>query len=359
MGSPFEDAVEAFVDDCRDDVGTGGQLVIFSKGHLAADVAVGVDGLSRAVDSDSLMPVYCATKPLLAAAVTALAHDGRLDLEAALSAFLPEVRGTSLGRVSLRSLLAHRAGPWEFTAHRARMLAPSGRFDGLLHYDSDGPHTDAVYSEIGAWLLLSRVVELETGNPWEEAVRQDVIEPFGLGGMTYLGMSSSEYLEIRTRLRCNISFAGGHRYPLLSEVTEAVCTDRNPGFGGYSSMMGLAKFYEGVRCALDCSTSNGETLWKTLVTPQRSEEFDSALERVCSFSLGLMVDLAGHGFSRECSDESFGHAGLMGCTYAFCDPAFELAVAVHHCSVVNPLTSIGLRRPRVIDAIYRAVLERR
>ncbi len=69
-----------------------------------------------------------------------------------------------------------------------------------------------------------------------------------------------------------------------------------------------------------------------------------------------MVGLPDHQFGRRVSDRAFGHSGFGGMTGAFADPAHDLVVAFHLNGRVDTESALDLRRPALVDGIYRAVV---
>ena len=110
-----------------------------------------------------------------------LYEDGRLDLDAAVSSYLPDFAQNGKQDVTIRQLLTHSAG-----------LAPYRRFDQMglttraeaidaimaeeLQY---APGTDAQYSGLGI-ITLSLVIEKLTGQPLDAYAEQHIFEPLGM-----------------------------------------------------------------------------------------------------------------------------------------------------------------------------------
>lgn len=77
----------------------------YSRGYGVADVETG-----RAVTERTLFRVGSVTKMVTAAALTQLAADGKLDLQAPISTYVPELAGKRMGAVTTHQLLTHSAG---------------------------------------------------------------------------------------------------------------------------------------------------------------------------------------------------------------------------------------------------------
>ena len=132
--------------------------------------------------------VYSLTKTWLAALVLRLAGEGQLGLDDALARWCPGVPRAA--EFTLRQLLSHTAGvpdygalaeyhaavratpsrPWSLEEFVERTVARGLRFE---------PGAGFAYSNPG-YMLLRRVCELASGEPWSEALASRVLRPLGL-----------------------------------------------------------------------------------------------------------------------------------------------------------------------------------
>lgn len=153
------------------------------------DVATGA-----AMSTDTLFRIYSMTKPVTAVVVMQLVSEGRATLDSPVSAFLPEfadVRVTpdgGVGRapvraVTVRDLLLHTSGLSHRTSDLYRTLGVRSRTDSLPTFIRkiaaaplmEDPGTRFRYSE--ASTVLGRLVEVWTGQSFDEAVQQRVLTP--------------------------------------------------------------------------------------------------------------------------------------------------------------------------------------
>jgi len=178
-------------------------------------------------------------------AVHRLAHLGELDLDSAVSRFLP---GSPCDRrTTIRDLLTHRAGLWEWQPF---YLAddPRRAVDVLpLRYT---PGTARHYSDVG-FMLLGRVIEAVTGSGLAIAVQHLVHGPLGMrstgfGPVTGVVAASSVGDRAEERM-----VATGEPYPIVLESRrphrwrdEEIIGEANDGncfhaFAGVSGHAGL------------------------------------------------------------------------------------------------------------------------
>jgi len=85
--------------------GFGAQLTVFARGELVADLWAG-DGMA----ADALTGLYSITKGAAHLVVALLVQDGVLKLDRRVSSYWPEFSGGGKDALTLRDLLAHRAG---------------------------------------------------------------------------------------------------------------------------------------------------------------------------------------------------------------------------------------------------------
>jgi CubicO group peptidase (beta-lactamase class C family) len=117
------------------------------------------------------------SKQFTAAAVLRLAEARRLDLDDPLSRFFPDAPADKAG-ITLRQLLTHQSGLSQAyaadgvaerdAAARAILAAPLGSAPGAFRYSNDN------------YTLLAIVIEIASGQAFEDFVRENVFAPAGL-----------------------------------------------------------------------------------------------------------------------------------------------------------------------------------
>lgn len=142
-----------------------------------------IDG--HAPDADVQYRIGSITKTFVAVQVMRLRDQGALDLADPLERHLP---GTAAGALTIAQLLGHTSGLasespgpwWERTAGTLRpqlgdildepaVRHPAGR---RFHYSNSG------------FALLGALVSRLRGQPWDDALRQDLLDPLGLARTT-------------------------------------------------------------------------------------------------------------------------------------------------------------------------------
>ena len=113
-----------------------GQLSAYVQGRRVVDLWTGAD-----TDGDTLFGVFSSTKGAAHLVVALLVQDGTLELDREVAYYWPEFAAEGKGAVTLRELLAHRAGvvgadagftarSWPTTGWWPNGSRPSGRSGG-------------------------------------------------------------------------------------------------------------------------------------------------------------------------------------------------------------------------------------
>jgi CubicO group peptidase (beta-lactamase class C family) len=174
--------VQGFVDD--DEV-VGAELLVLKNGRSILHAAYGF------ADRDARVPmatgsVFCVrsmTKPLIGAATWMLIEERRLKLGDRASQFLPAFDVEGLRDITMEQLLRHQSGlpmslimgsdPRKLASLRA--VADLARAD-VLEFE---PGTGFTYSDQGTDTLTA-VIEVVTGTPAGDFVRERLLEPLGM-----------------------------------------------------------------------------------------------------------------------------------------------------------------------------------
>ncbi|MGW3338619.1 serine hydrolase domain-containing protein [Streptomyces sp. NPDC001009] len=206
------------------------------------------------VDEDTLFVLGSVTKPFTATALMRLVAEGRVELDAPVRRYVPELAlpdERAAAEITVLQLLNHTAGlDW-------RMSADTGEGDdALAAYVAKmseveliaPPGARASYSQVG-YNLAGRIMERVTGRTYEQAVVSLLFEPLGLSN-TFFAAG-----DVMTR-----RFAVGHN--VGEDGAPAVARQwkdsrgNNPGGGGSSSVADLlrwARFHLGDGRAQDGS----------------------------------------------------------------------------------------------------------
>jgi D-alanyl-D-alanine carboxypeptidase len=215
----------------------GAVLALRDPSGASFTVTSGVADATRSgapIDASTPWIIGSATKTFVAVVVLQLAQEGKLDLDATVERFFPELPAAS--RITTRQLLQHTSGVGEYL-HTAAV-------DGGARRAWSAPELIAVavargpVAEPGAghrysntnYLLLGEIVEKVTSRPWYAEVRSRVIEPLGLRHTGYAGEPSApplgtgyviaggKFVEAALRWHPSLGGAAGAMYSTAADL---------------------------------------------------------------------------------------------------------------------------------------------
>lgn len=143
-----------------------------------------IDPASAPVDLDIAWNIGSVTKTFVAVVALQLADEGRIDLDAGIATYLPDLADAA--SITPRQLLAHTSGLNEYLdkpevqGDSARVwttpeLIAVAEAGGRLGEPGTGHH----YSNTN-FIILGEIIEQLTGTTWDEQVRTRIVEPLGL-----------------------------------------------------------------------------------------------------------------------------------------------------------------------------------
>ncbi|MFE5936295.1 serine hydrolase domain-containing protein [Streptomyces sp. NPDC056470] len=377
VAAGFEPVRDAFLRNFEQRGERGAAVSVYRDGVKVVDLWAGtrdVDGeIPWAVDTAQV--VRSATKGVAAAVPLLLHQRGQLDLDAPVGTYWPEFKTAGKERVSVRQLLAHRAGvpvldrpltlaeaidpataqaaiaaqapAWEpGTAHGYHAHTFSWLLSGLVHRVTG--------RTIGRWVAeeMARPLGLDLwiGLPPEEAGRVG-----RLGSVEEREPADSGALKLRPRRAVTEAYrdpgsltrrAFGAIDPKPDENDPAYRAAELPGSAGVSTARALARFYASTLGPVDGGPRLFAPATLTLARTEESAGPDRVLMVGTRFGLGHML----HGpASPLLGPTSFGHPGRGG-SLAFADPESSLAFGY----VTNGMRKTVTADPRA-QALVRAV----
>ncbi|NGN64743.1 beta-lactamase family protein [Streptomyces sp. A7024] len=313
----------------------GAQLVVHRGGERVVDL------WSDGVSGESLLGVFSSTKGAAYLVTALLVQDGVLDLDRTVASYWPEFAAEGKGGVTLRELLAHRAGvvgldagfsQEELADDRAiaallagqRPFWQPGRFFGYHGY------------VIGA--LVGEVVFRATGRTLQEWYEERIRAPYGLD--LWLGLPESEEPRFLSTLpmlptpeqRAEIKAAAYTPYSLTGIAynehapgsvaledfpnSRTVRANGQASVGGIGSARGLSGMYAAAVFGLDGRDPFLKPDTAAEFARIHSEGKDLVSGTPKAFGLGF------HSFATHFSSiaaDAFGHSGASG-SLAFADP---------------------------------------
>ncbi len=369
LSHSVDDALQSAIDR---GVCPGAVLLVRRRGRILHHRAYGRASLiptARPATLDTIYDLASLTKPLATGtALLCLVADGRARLDEAVEVYLPALKGTPAGSVSLFHLLTHSAGlPWwrpfyEQIGERDRVQSGflGSEKAKTLVLEAIGrealesaPGTKSVYSDLG-FILLGFIVERLTGQAPPAYCRDRVYraveaEPlfyFGRDGMPSWGTVSPDFV------------APTEQDPWRGRMLCGEVHDENAyalgGIAGHSGLFGTAQAVAAVSGAwLNAYQGRPSPLSSEWVRRfvARQDEISGT-----SWALGWDTPSSPSSSGTRFSPKSFGHLGFTG-TSLWVDPERELEVVLLTNRVHPSRENQAIRRlrPAIHDLIVESV----
>ncbi|MCQ9178214.1 beta-lactamase family protein [Streptomyces sp. IBSBF 2953] len=363
----------AFVADEQPDY--EGQLCAYVHGRRVVDLWASGDGAGP----DSLYGVVSSTKGAAHLVTALLVQEGTLELDRKVTYYWPEFAAEGKGALTLRDLLAHRAGvvgtdsgfsPQELADDRqlAERLADQRPF--WRPGTAFGCHALV----IGA--LTGEVVRRATGRTLQEVYEERVRLPYGLD--FFLGLAAAHEPRFRTAQRMAPtaeqralldSLPGGpHTLAAVAfnrhtaEPTDLELLPNDPlvrakgpaSVGGFASARGLAGLYAAAISEVDGKAPLLKEDTAAEFGQLHSVGYDVVARSHTSYGLGFQATAdTWHPFLGV---GAFGHSGEGGCQ-AFADPRSGLAYGYTRRRFAFP-GGAAPENDRLAGAVHRAALAR-
>lgn len=142
------------------------------------------DPASAPVDLDTAWNIGSVTKTFVAVVALQLADEGRIDLDAGIDTYLPDLADAAT--ITPRQLLAHTSGLNEYL-DKPEVQGDSARVwttpELIAVAEAGGrlgePGSSYHYSNTN-FIILGEIIERLAGTTWDEQVRARIVEPLGL-----------------------------------------------------------------------------------------------------------------------------------------------------------------------------------
>ncbi|MFG2771570.1 serine hydrolase domain-containing protein [Streptomyces sp. NPDC048350] len=377
VAAGFEPVRDAFLRNFEQRGERGAAVAVYRDGVKVVDLWAGtrdVDGETPwAIDTAQV--VRSATKGVAAAVPLLLHQRGQLDLDAPVGTYWPEFKAAGKERVSVRQLLAHRAGVpvLDRPLTLAEALDPATAQAAIAAqapvWEPGTAH--GYHAHTFSW-LLSGLVHRVTGRTIGRWVAEEIARPLGLdlwiglpaddaarvgrlGPVEEREPSDSGALKLRPKRSVTEAYSNpdsltrrafGAIDPKPDENDPAYRAAELPGSASVSTARALARFYASTLGPVDGGPRLFAPATLTLARTEESAGPDRVLMVGTRFGLGHML----HGpASPLLGPTSFGHPGRGG-SLAFADP--ESSVAFGY--VTNGMRKTVTADPRA-QSLVRAV----
>ena len=161
--------------------------VIFEKGYGLANMEWNIPN-----QPDTKFRLGSITKQFTATLILQLVEQGKIKLDGKLIDYLPDYRKDTGAKVTIHNLLSHTSGVPNYTAQQGFFQNVSRNpftVDDFIKKYASGdlefePGTKFNYSNSG-YFLLGAIVEKVTGKPYEQVLKENILDPVGMKNTGY------------------------------------------------------------------------------------------------------------------------------------------------------------------------------
>ena len=344
-------AVQAFY---RSGIHPALQLCVRIRGEIVIDRAIGHasgngpagsdDGPLRPVTVDTPFSTLSGSKGVTAMVIHGLVERGVIHLDDAVCEYVPEFSSHGKDRITIRHLLAHRAGiptvpPDQITLER--LARPGGVREAMYELvPTSRPGRRLAYHALSSGFVLGEVVERVTGRDIRAALADIIARPLGMRWMNY-GVPEGDPGVVARNY-----FTG---FPVSAAVSSIFRNILGFGFEEVPRISNDPRFLRGIIPAANVVTTARElSLFyqmlmnegavgdvrvfeprtvRRAVSEQSYLELDRTLGMPIRYGLGFM--LGGHWVSLygPGTERAFGHLGFTN-IIAWADPERQVAAAL-------------------------------
>ena len=289
----------------------GAQLFVARRGKVVVDGAVGEARVGVPMTSETVLLWLSSGKPITAVAVAQLWEKGQLRLEDPVSRFIPEFGEGGKEGVSIRHLLTHTCG-----LRLADKCDLGTDWDEIIACVCQTPlepnwipGARAAYHPSASWYLLGELVRRLDGRPFEQYVRDEILQPLGLQDV-WLALPPDRFKAYGDLLGIMYHTEKAPPTPHRRWNTEADAAVCRPGRNARGPIRELGKFYQTLlelRSAADAGTSAPivqPATVRALTSRQRAGMFDDTFQQVVDWGFGFAIDSKRYG--REMVSYGFG-----------------------------------------------------
>ena len=322
----------------------GASVVVGRKGYAVFQKGFGKLGWTTSsprVSADkSIYDLASLTKVVgTTTAAMVLFDQGRLDLDAPVSTYLPAFSGGWKDSVTVRQLLTHRSGlPAGRDLWRVARTADEARAAVLATNLECRPGQCYIYSDLGAD-VLGFVIEAVAGESLDNFLHDKVFEPLGMTDTFFRPADSLTYRIAPTEI------APPRGYPLRGQVHD----ENAYALGGVAGHAGLFSTAADLSIFAQMMLNGGEYNGVRIL----SDTTVALFTRRAAGTRALGWDTAdGDGGSGKFLDSrSYGHTGYTG-TSIWIDPERQMFVLL----LTNRVHAARARRPAKVISDVRADL---
>ncbi len=327
------------------------------------------DAPKLSVSTETPFDIFSASKAITAMVIHKLDEQHVLHLEDRVCDFIPEFAKHGKDRITLRHLLAHKAGIPNLPPESID-LDLLGQPEKVVEIMCDAelrsrPGRVLAYHAVSGGFVLAEVVRRVTGDDIRTVLERELIGPLGYRWMRYGVREADLPLVARDAVTgppVPWPVSAILRNALGAEIEHVIELANDPRYltgivpsaNVVTTASELCAFYQ---CLLDGGEQNGvRVLEPRTIRHATGEsawwEVDFTLGLPIRYGLGFMLGSRGISLFGTDNDHAFGHVGFSN-TFSWADPERALSVAM--CASGKPVLSLhAVRLVQWLRAIGRA-----
>jgi CubicO group peptidase (beta-lactamase class C family) len=182
--TPDFQAVTAYMDAGYQSLGLpGAALLVVQEGKVLYERYFG------SYTAETVVPIASSSKWLSAAVIMTLVDEGKIDLDAKISKYLPAFTGQR-GEMTIRQMFSHTSGLVDFPGDRGRwdyaitmaQYADHVALEGVM---AAAPGTEVRYAS-ASMQVVGAVAEKVTGKRWNQLFKERIAVPCDMPDTTYI-----------------------------------------------------------------------------------------------------------------------------------------------------------------------------
>ena len=328
-------------------------LAVTLRGELVAHKAFGrftYDSASPEVTTASLFDLASLTKVVATTAMAMILYErGLLDLEAPLTAIIPEFGGNDLrrGEVTLRMLLAHSSGLPAYEKLFLRAQVREALLQAAFTIElATAPGARAEYSDIG-FIILGVALERLADEAFDVFCQREIFGP--------LGMTRTTFNPAHALKNSIPPTADDHTF--RHRIIQGEVQDENASvLGGVAGHAGLFSTAEDLALFAHALLNGGHPILRssTVELFSRRESAPAGTSRALGWDTPSAPSQSGKYFSSR----SFGHLGYTG-TSLWIDPDRQLSITLLTNRTWPDCQNQAIKqvRPAFHDAVIEALVK--
>jgi beta-glucosidase-like glycosyl hydrolase/CubicO group peptidase (beta-lactamase class C family) len=366
----------------------GCQVLVAKGGRIVYNKSFGKHTFNseQAVKNSDLYDLASITKVAATTlSIMKLVEDGRLSIDDKMAKHLPELEGTNKSKMTIKSVLEHKAGLKDWIPFYKETTEDVEIYDSVYSSVPTKTHTTGVgnnlfildtyksrileqiydseisavgkykYSDLGM-ILMKELIERVTGTDFQDFVNTVYYEPMGIDRLTFLPLSKFDLTEI-----VPTSLSPDMRKGLVHGTVHDPGAAMLGGVSGHAGLFGNAESLAAlVQMLLNGGVYNDVRYLKksTIETFTAKQSPDS--RRGIGWDKPEMNRSKGNPASDLASAKCFGHTGFTG-TMVWADPQYGLVYVflsnrVYPTQENKKLIRDGVRT-NIMDVIYESFLQ--